>query len=111
MDIQEDMMTINININNSDSDSNGDIDYESTNIPTVCYMTKKYTKKNGEITIKKYNQTQYNTLYYMNNKERLTEMKNCPCGGQFCDLTKYNHKKGKIHKLYERMFLNTNNIL
>jgi hypothetical protein len=103
----ENQETINININNN-SDSDDDMHYETLNNPPICYMTKKYTKKNGEITIKKYNQTQYNTLYYMNNKERLTEMKPCPCGGKYCDLRKYNHKNSKIHKLYERMFLCNN---
>ena len=99
-------MVINIT-----TDDNGDINYES-NIPdSICYITKRYTKKNGEVVIKKYNQSQYKTFYYMNNKKKLTELTICECGGQYNNLNKYNHKKGKIHKQYEEISLNNNNVL
>ncbi len=96
-------MAINIT-----TDDSGDINYES-NIPeSICYITKKYTKKNGEVITKKYNQSQYNTFYYMNNKDGLTDLKICECGGQYTKLNKYNHKKLKIHKIYELLCLNNN---
>jgi hypothetical protein len=93
------------------NDYNGDIEYESPTTQRITYLTKKYIKKNGEVVIKQYNQTKYNTVYYMNNREVLTEHHTCACGGQYTKLNKHNHNKGKVHKMYERIFINNNNVI
>lgn len=63
---------------------------------------KTYTKKNGEIVEKEYNQQQYNKTYYEKNREKINgEVYECEC----CNITvksrnKFNHNKTLKHKLY-----------
>jgi hypothetical protein len=90
-------------------DDKGDTHYESTNQPKICYMTKTYKKKNGDVVVKQYNQTKYNNLYYLNHKEQLCEKIRCECGVEYTKLGKCNHMKSKVHKMY-RLLCEEHNI-
>lgn len=77
---------------------------ESHIIPKKCITKKTYIcKKNGETKIYQYDQTKYSSLYYMNNKERLSTNINCSCGGTYTILNKSNHQKSKFHKMFDNL--------
>ena len=67
---------------------------------------KTYTKKNGEVITKDYDQKKYNKSYYEKNKDKIAEeIYTC----DFCNKegikkrNKYNHEKTLKHQLYTQI--------
>jgi hypothetical protein len=67
---------------------------------------KSYTKKNGEVVVKDYDQKKYNKSYYEKNKEKIAEeVYTC----EYCEKegikkrNKFNHEKTVKHKLYKKI--------
>jgi hypothetical protein len=69
-------------------------------VPNQCIIKKKYVCKSGEVKEYEYNQTKYSSVYYTNNKAKLSNVICCGCGGCYTTLNKSNHHKSKLHKLY-----------
>jgi hypothetical protein len=69
---------------------------------------KTYTKKNGEVVTKNYDQKEYNKRHYERNKEAIiNDTYICEC----CDTAvntrnKTNHKKTLRHQLYHQLHEN-----
>jgi hypothetical protein len=76
-------------------------------IPTVrqsiAKTTRQWVRKTGEVVVKTYPQNQYNTNYYVKNKEKLTEHHLCDCGNYYTLPNKTGHNNTKVHKLYVRL--------
>lgn len=67
---------------------------------------KTYTKKNGEVVVKEYDQKKYNKSYYEKNKEKIAEeVYNCECCNKegIKKRNKFNHEKTEKHKLYAQL--------
>jgi hypothetical protein len=63
-------------------------------------LIKTYTKKNGDVVIKEYNQREYNKRFYEKNKEKLAVKVKCNCGGGYTSPNKTKHEESRIHKLW-----------
>ena len=64
---------------------------------------KTYTKKNGEVVVKEYDQKKYNKSYYEKNKDKIAEeVYTCECCNKegIKKRNKFNHEKSVKHKLY-----------
>jgi len=70
---------------------------------TVAKTTRQWVRKTGEVVVKTYPQSQYNTNYYVKNKEKLTEHHLCACGNYYTLPNKTGHNNTKVHKLYMKM--------
>ena len=63
-----------------------------------CISHKSFTKKNGDVIVREYNQTEWNSRWYQKNKERMTTSNVCICGGQFSPNNKFKHYNSKKHR-------------
>ncbi len=61
---------------------------------------KTFTKKNGDVIVREYNQTEWNSRWYAKNKERMTTSEDCVCGGRFSPNNRFKHYNTKTHKQY-----------
>jgi len=68
-------------------------------------MKYTYTNKEGEIKVKecKFDMKAYNTEYYQKHKDYLNERLECQCGLTYARCNTSAHKKGRIHRLYEKL--------
>jgi ABC-type uncharacterized transport system substrate-binding protein len=76
-------------------------------------MVKKYTKKNGEVVIKDYDQKTYNKTYYEKNKEKINDEKYIceSCNKEVKTRNRFNHTKTERHKLKQQLHETLNNML
>ena len=77
--------------------------HEIKNIAVVkapLILRKTFTKKNGEISVKEYDQRQYNADWYQRNKEMLTTPIRCNCGGRYQSPNRTRHNNSKKHIKY-----------
>ena len=74
-------------------------------------MKYSYTKKNGVLVEKELNfdVKAYNTGYYLKKKEYLNERIECPCGLSHTRCNTTAHKKGRVHKLFEKLTKKSDN--
>ena len=63
-------------------------------------LVKRFTKKNGEVSIKEYDQRKYNADWYQRNKAMLTTPVMCGCGGRYQSPNKTRHNNSKIHTTF-----------
>jgi hypothetical protein len=64
-------------------------------------MKRTYTKKDGSIVEKEYNQQPYNSKFYQKHKEQYTEKYVCEiCNSTLSRTNKYSHLKSIKHLLY-----------
>jgi len=64
-------------------------------------MKRTYTKKDGSLVEKEYNQKDYNDKFYQKHKEQLTEKYICDiCNSKLSKTNRYNHLKSKKHLVY-----------
>jgi hypothetical protein len=69
---------------------------------------KSYTKKNGEVVNKNYDQKEYNKRHYEKNKEKIlnnTYICIC-CNKNVNERNRNNHEKTLKHSLYSQINLN-----
>jgi nitrous oxidase accessory protein NosD len=72
---------------------------------------KKYKTKNGEETIKVYNQKNYNDAYYKKNIDKFKETYKCElCNKNIIKANKFNHERTKGHILYDKYKINIKNL-
>lgn len=66
---------------------------------------KTYTKKNGEVVVKDYNQKEYNKRFYEKNKEEILNDKYvCEyCNKDVNSRNRTNHDKTVKHQLYKQI--------
>lgn len=74
------------------------LDYRPTNIEAT---TKAEYNRKYKTEVRKKEVQAYNQDYYDKNRARLTEKKQCGCGGRYCVLTKSTHMKSKMHIKWE----------
>jgi non-homologous end joining protein Ku len=75
-------------------------------------MIKKLVKKNGDISVKEYNQKKYNDTYYEKNKDKIKEKITCEiCNKSFLKSNKSNHYSSKQHILIENIKNSIKNVL
>lgn len=60
----------------------------------------RYTRKNGDVVVREYNQTKCNLLYNAKHKERLSKSEDCICGGRFSEKHRFTHYRTKKHVNY-----------
>ena len=65
---------------------------------TQCIAQKTFYLKNGDVIVREYNQTEWNSRWYKKNKERMTTSDVCVCGGKFSPNNKFKHYNTKMHK-------------
>lgn len=66
-------------------------------------VERKYTKKDGTISIHNYDQVEYNKKYNETHKEYYKERLTCECGIDYARNNKYYHKRTKAHQMYESL--------
>jgi hypothetical protein len=69
-------------------------------------MVKTYTKKNGEVITKDYDQKKYNKTYYEKNKDKMKveDRYICDaCNSSVVSTNKWNHNKSLKHQLYTEL--------
>jgi predicted GIY-YIG superfamily endonuclease len=64
--------------------------------------TKHYLKKNGDLISHTYDNGEYNRIYYLKHKDKLTEKIKCDCGSFYSKACKFNHFKCQKHQNYEK---------
>jgi len=69
----------------------------------ACKTVRRTVKKDGTVSVKEYDQSEYNKKCYEKNKEKNGVMIECGCGKKYNVFTKSNHCKSAFHKLYERI--------
>ena len=68
-------------------------------------MRYTYTNKQGELITKdcNFDMKTYNTKYYLEHKEHLNQRLECGCGLMYARSNSSAHRKGRVHKLYEKL--------
>jgi hypothetical protein len=61
---------------------------------------KVYTKKDGTVIEKVYDQKVYSATHYQKHKEKYAVRYDCECGGTYSITNKHNHLKTQIHTEY-----------
>lgn len=74
-------------------------------------VVKKYTKKNGDETIRKYNQNKYNKAFYDKHKDKLMAQHTCACGKVYTHANISHHQKSQYHLLYLKLTTPINPII
>jgi hypothetical protein len=68
-----------------------------------CMTVRKTIKKDGTVSVREYDQSEYNRICYEKNKATYSVVIDCGCGKHYTKYTKHNHFKSALHQLYERM--------
>lgn len=65
-----------------------------------CISRKSFTKKNGDVIVREYNQSKFNSTWYEKNKTKMTTSEDCVCGGRFSPNNRFKHYNTKTHRRY-----------
>jgi nitrous oxidase accessory protein NosD len=84
---------------------------ENFNSEKIVKTIKKYKTKNGEETVKVYNQKNYNDAYYKKNIDKFKETYKCDlCNKNILKANKFNHERTKGHILYHKYKIDLKNL-
>lgn len=76
------------------------MDNEPNQKKPCCVQHTTHTLKNGDVIVREYDKTEYNSRWWYRHKEEYLKTETCTCGGMFSKNSANHHKKTKRHKRY-----------